>query len=276
MNNLVKNILTEIVNNIDEKKENGKNVQGRGRPRKCSNTKYIEAIYYVLKTGISWNDLVGYSIKGDTARKKFNYWCKNNVFKLLWIILVDIYSYFKLDFEQLFIDGSHIKNLLGNEMTGRNTYDRSRLSTKITYIVDDNGAPVGIDMGAGNTHDIKFLLSTVENIEIDIESTKFLIGDKGYISNDLRGQLMEKYTIKLITPRKRKRGQIGKTRGRKPKDHEKLRGRYIVEHSFSWMKQYGRLFRRKDKLQEIFKGFVMFGSALIVANKLNRILCTDK
>ena len=78
--------------------------------------------------------------------------------------------------------------------------------------------------------------------------------------------------IKLITPpRKYKNRKKGLTRFCK----EKLKGRFIVEHSFSWAmkwKHYGRLFRRKDKTIKMFKSFIIMGACNIIAKKISEFI----
>lgn len=260
---LLKDIILKLVSYLTPTKTTKK-----GRPFKCSNETYLDAMFYVLKEGIGWNYLKGLPIKGDTVRRKFYEWNKLNVFELAWQILLDIYQHFKFDFKLLFIDASHIKNFMGVDKTGSNVYDRFRKATKFTIITDDLGTPVSIKLGPSNNHDVTFALSSVESIKVDISTTEYLVGDKGYVSRNLRSSLINRYKMGLITPRKRKKGQKGKIRGRKPNGHEHLKKRFIVEHSFSWFKHYTRLFRRKDKLINNFAGFVFFGAANIVASKI--------
>ena len=84
--------------------------------------------------------------------------------------------------------------------------------------------------------------------------------------------LIRKHKLELITPRRRKRGQKGKIRGRKPKNEYKLKKRFIVEHTFSWFKHYGRLFRRKDKKLLPFESFVFMAASNIIANKITNLI----
>lgn len=267
LNILLEKTILEVVDYKIPKKESGK----RGRPIKYTNKEYLEAIFYVLKEGIGWEYLKGFPMSGDAARKKMHQWSKLNVFHLSWEIMVNIYAEFKLDFNDLFIDASHIKNWLGVESVGSNHYDRFRKATKLSILTDDVGVPVGICLDKSNIHDSSLTKPTLESSVIKISTTKFLIGDKGYSSKNLKDILANKYKLELITPRKRKRGRKGKTRGRKPKHHYKLKNRFIVEHTFSWFKNYGRLFRRKDRNINIFKSFVFLGAANITAKKVDHI-----
>ena len=245
-----------------------------GRPPKCTTKEYINGIFYVLKIGIGWDYLNGYPVSGESFRKKFVEWNKLGIFKDAWLITLKIYEKFKIDFEDLFIDASHIKNYLGSEFVGSNVYDRFRKATKLTIIVDEIGVPTSIITGESNKHDLTFMIPAIENIGINIENTNFLIADKGYCSKTLTQQLADIYSIQLITPRKKKKNQVGKTRGRKPKHHNKLNKRYIVEHSFSWFKNYFRLCHRKDRKIANFLAFVYLGASNLTTTKISKYVLT--
>ena len=223
----------------------------KGRPKKCSNKQYLEYMFYVLKEGIGWEYLKSRYVKGNTVEKKYNEWVKSGVFKLAWILIINIYNTLKLDFNDLYIDASHIKNTLGVDSVGSNYYDRFRKATKLSIICDNIGVPIGIHIDKSNIHDISLLMNTIDSIPIDMSSAKFLIGDKGYIGDKQSKELYKKHYLKLITPvrnnAKNKNNHTNKKKLKKP---------YIVEHVFSWFKKYQRLARRKDKLKIYFESFV--------------------
>ena len=179
-----------------------------------------------------------------------------------------MYKEYKISMHNLYIDASHIKNMLGTESTGSNYYDRFRKSTKLSIITDDIGVPISIKIDKGNKHDIQFMLDNLNDTYFDISECKFLIADKGYISNKFANILAHHYNMKLIVPKRKNNKNKLKNRGRKPKHYYKLKKRFIVENCFSWFKHYGRLFRRKDKLKSNFSGFVFMAAANIVSNKI--------
>jgi len=267
MNNILQEICIQLIKIINKDKHTEKR---KGRPPKCSNKEYLDAIYYVLRTGIGWEYLKGFPVKGDAVRKKFKEWTCEGIFENAWTIAVKIYEKYKVNFEDTYIDASHIKNQLGTDFIGSNVYDRFRNGTKLTIIVDEIGVPISIELGGSNIHDIKFVEKSLENCVIDTDKIGYLVGDKGYISKELSKKIADIYSIAIVTPRKKKKMQKGKIRGRKPKNHHKLKDRYIVEHSFSWMKCYSRLVRRKDKKGYMFKGFIYFGAADLTFNKITK------
>ncbi len=267
INPLLESIILNIVKLLTIKNE-----KKIGRPPVCSSEDYLDGIFYVLKHGIGWEYLNGYPVSGDSFRKKFKEWQSKEVFKSAWLIVLRIYEKYKIDFKDLFIDASHIKNQFGSEFVGSNIYDRFRKATKLTIIVDEFGIPVSIKIGPSNKHDSKYVIPSIESLQINISDVECLIADKGYVSKDLSKKLADIYSIQLVTPRKKRKKQKGKLRGRKPKNHGKLKNRFIVEHSLSWFKQYTRLFRRKDKKINIFLEFIYFGAANLISNKLTNYI----
>ena len=265
---LLKNVTLSVANKLDPPKPIGL----RGRKRMCTNKQYVEGIFFVNKSGIGWEYLTWLPVKGNTVEKKRDKWATLGVFDMTWKIILSIYSYFKLDFEDLFIDATHVKNLLGEECVGSNHYDRGRLGTKISVLTDNMGIPVGIDFDGSNRHDIMLVESTLDSVPISLNSGKYLIADKGYCSKKLENKLAKVHLLKLITPRKNKIGQKGKIRGRKPQYHYKLKYRYINEHIMGWMKNYRRLRFRMDRKIKYYKASVFFIASNIVAQKIGHVL----
>lgn len=261
LDKLAENIILDIIKLKFPPKKTKK-----GRPKKCSDKQYLQYMFYVLKEGIGWEYLKSRSVKGNTVEKKYNEWAKAGVFKLTWIIIINIYSTLKLDFNDLYIDASHIKNVLGTDYVGANFYDRFRKATKLSIICDNFGTPIGIHLNKSNIHDINLMMNTIDSIPIDISTSKFLIGDKGYIGDKQSIAIYKKHYLKLITPDRKNKKNKNK------KNKIKLKDRYIVEHSFGWFKKYQRLARRKDKLKIYFESFVFFGAINITANKIYKIV----
>lgn len=122
------NIVLELVNN----KYDYSNHIHKGRPSKLTNNDFLVYMKCVNKTGCGWNYLNPPHISGNAIKKRFYKWSNDNIFKEAYNILLYIYEYLKLDFENIFIDASHIKNMLGIDCVGSNHYDRVRLSTKLS------------------------------------------------------------------------------------------------------------------------------------------------
>ena len=68
------------------------------------NRTFVNAVFWILRTGAPWRDLPPSYGKWNTAFRRFNRWVKSGYWaKLLEILVVEP------DFEWLIIDGTHIK-----------------------------------------------------------------------------------------------------------------------------------------------------------------------
>lgn len=174
------------------------------RKSKYSNYYFIKNIFYVLKTGIQWKDLKIVS-HYTTIYKKFVYWNDLNVFDMYYKHIQN--EYIKtVNIRDTYIDSSHIRNISGCDMIGRNHYDRFRNSTKLHLIIDSNRIPLSYTLTQGNVNDnviteqLTGKLSKI--IDMDKRKTINLIGDKGYVNYKLAEKLKPKH-INLLTPLKK-------------------------------------------------------------------------
>jgi len=157
---------------------------------------------------------------------------------------------------------------MGSELIGENYYDKFKLATKLSIITDDIGVPVSIHLQKCNIHDIKLVIPNIKKLQIDTDTTQYLIADKGYVSTELEKKLADSYKLKLVTPRKKNK------KGEKTSEFNKskLKNRFIVERTFSWIKHYTRLYRRKDKKISIYESFIFMGACNIVAKNISNIV----
>lgn len=203
---LLKNILLELIDLIIPKKTT--NV---GRPPLCSMEIYIDAIFHVLTTGIGWNYIRGYPVSGDAVRKKFIFLASYNIFKYAYIILVNIYMELFGSIDKLYLDASHIKNLLGHDCIGKNIYDRFKNSTKLSILTDIEGIPISITINKGNIHDSQLIVDTLklfDDMDITFYHTQYIIADKGYFGNAISETIATQYKLLLITPDRRTTEEI--------------------------------------------------------------------
>jgi transposase len=68
------------------------------------NRKFMNGVFWVLRTGAPWRDLPPYYGKWNTIARRFRRWCINGIWEKLLEILID-----EPDFEWLMIDASHCK-----------------------------------------------------------------------------------------------------------------------------------------------------------------------
>ena len=180
------------------------------RLRKVPNSEVLQEVCYVLKTGIQWSCLRPKTCTRHAVYKRFRKWIKDDVLNKTWIKLLELYSIKKIDFnkhwfKELFIDSTMIKNVYGSDCVGKNPTDRGRLATKMSLICDKEGVPISSIYYPANISDVS--IETVKNIPCCIKKDKrysnFLIGDKGYVSKEIK-KILKKDKINIITPVKKR------------------------------------------------------------------------
>lgn len=260
----VKDLLIKLIKNIPKK-------TNRGRPLKEPIEHYIDAICYVLKTGIPWIALedTRFNLHWTTYHKKFLLWSEHKVFEQTYSSILDLLQNKNIltpaTLQDLYIDSSMIKNIKGVDFLGCNHYDRGRLGNKITSIITGSGIPLSITIDKANIHDTKITEKAIKNTKINIAGSR-LIADKGYISTALKKRLKKKYKVNLIYPYRD--NQMKKNTKAEKK---LLKSRCVVEHFFSWIKNYRRLRNRYDKKSSSFLQFCYLGYLDVIANKIKSL-----
>ena len=158
-----------------------------------------------------------------------------------------------------------IKNIYGQDCTGRNPTDRGRLATKLSAIVDDTGVPVSLYLCPGNVSDHKTVQPTLDCRIGRLDSHIPLYADKGYDSKDTRQKIRNAKYI----------DRVGKRRIWTHRIVNRKRG--VVERFFSWLDKYRRLILRYDALISSYESMTWlaacrFVSAIICLIELNRSL----
>ena len=100
-----------------------------------------------------------------------------------------------------------INNIHGRDCVGKNHYDRNRLGTKMSCIVDRNRIPLSITFYRANYNDSLTTISSVNSMNCPIKKdrrtrTNILVCDKAYGSLPVRNELNER-DINLVVPNKR-------------------------------------------------------------------------
>jgi len=117
-----------------------------------------------------------------------------------------IKKYLKINKPKIFItDTTLIPNKNGISDIGYNPQLNKHLSTKISLIVDIYGIPLDIKIVAGNVNDSKIICNQFTDFNYYTPNMQnILIGDKGYDSNKIRGQLCENKFGTLIVPKNKR------------------------------------------------------------------------
>jgi transposase len=217
------------------------------------NRLFVNAIFYVAKTGIPWRDLPERFGHWHRVFQRFNRWCKKGVFTRIFEVLRDP------DLEVLMLDSTMIRahqhsagqknSTPGQEQLGRS---RGGFSTKIHVAVDGLGKPTRIFLSPGQDHDVTKGPELIQGCQAEK-----VIADKAYDSDKLIAQIQAQGATPVIPPRQ------NRTEWR-DYDREEYKKRNVAERFINVLKQCRRVATRYDKTARNFLGFVLFASALVV------------
>jgi putative transposase len=232
-----------------------------GRPRN-DDRKMMDAIYYVLRTGIQWKALPTSVGAGSSVHDRFQEWQQAGVFRNMWAAGLRAYDAAKgIEWEWQAMDGAMTKAPLGGAGTGPNLTDRSKSGTKRSLLTDGRGVPLGVAVDGANRNDMKMVRATLEaQVGKRPKPTKRkpqnLCLDKGYDFDQVRDILAEFGYI----PHIRARGE--ETVAKKNIPGYRAR-RWVVERTHSWMNRFRRLLIRWEKKVENYVAMLEFACAFI-------------
>ncbi|MDR1286441.1 MAG: transposase [Treponema sp.] len=106
---------------------------GGGRPPLASR-KVLEAIFYVLRTGIQWKALPKEFGAASAIHRYFRFWCEQGFFEALWVAGLRAYNEVAgINWTWLSADGCMTKAPLALEAVGRNPTDRGKKWQQTPY-----------------------------------------------------------------------------------------------------------------------------------------------
>lgn len=220
-----------------------------GKKQHCK--KFIEAVYWMSRTGAQWRELHDRYGNWNTVFKRFNAWSKKNIWtELLQFCAKDP------DLEYIMIDTTIARAHACAAGYGKQSQEglgRSRggFSSKIHVKVDALGNPLQFIITPGQTSDTtqaKFLLADVFNAQV--------IADKIYGSKEIRMQIRNQNSKDVIP---------SKSNSLDPVEYDKhiYKERHAVECFFGKMKHFRRVFSRFDKSARNFIAFLSFIGSII-------------
>jgi len=281
-NSTLKQIMIKL---IEEYKETHKK-STQGRHLKESLENYVDSFFYVLKTGCNWNILPSFknfNLHFSSYNKKFNELKKNEIIDQLLNISLILSSYYNKT-NNYFIDSTTIKNLKSLKSSGflGHSYKiKTKLSTKVTILINDNGFLVSIHYSKSSDHDIKFVILCVtkfKKINENKLNKSVLIGDKGYhflpcarnvsalcrnISNKLKNHLKLSFNINYCYPSR----SNSKNNNSMPNNHS----RFINEQIFFWINNYKRILSINEKYYSNFVSLYNLAVCDLIFKKIDKM-----
>jgi len=228
------------------------------------NRSAMDAILFVLRTGMQWNALDGTGICScSSSYRRFREWTDAGVFANLWRIGLLRYDGTQgIDWDWLAMDGAMTKApLAGTQMTGRNPTDRGKQGVKRSLLTEGAGIPLAVTMEGANRHDMKLVQSTLDAVMAERpapteDKPQGLCLDKGYDFDEVREIVKEFGFTAHIRARGEEAQAIKKEAGFKAR-------RWVVERTHSWMNRFRRILVRWEKLPETFLAMLHLACAII-------------
>ena len=213
--------------------------------------KFIEAIFWMARTGAQWRELPFCYGDWNSVFKRFNAWSKKNIWsKLLEYLAEDC------DLEYVMIDATIVRAhacAAGYGEQPEQGLGRSAggFTSKIHAKVDALGNLLKFVVTAGQVSDI----TQAHSLLADVHDAHVL-GDKGYHSKDLKTMLESNDCNVVIPP---------KINTIEPWDYDKhlYKERHLIECFFSKIKYFRRVFSRFDKSIRNYASFVSFVGACL-------------
>ncbi|WP_291302270.1 IS5 family transposase [Desulfovibrio sp. MES5] len=207
------------------------------------NRLFINAVFWILRTGAPWRDLPPEYGRWGTVHQRFIRWRDKRIWESLLEILID-----EPDFEWLMIDASHCKvhPHAAGARGGNQGMERTKrgLNSKIHLAVDAHGMPVRVIVTAGTTADCTQATALINGI-----AAQFLLADRGYDTNELIGKALESGCEVVIPPKKNRKEQ-------RSYDKYVYRVRHLVENAFLHLKRWRGIATRYAKTLAAFAAAV--------------------
>lgn len=276
-NPLFYTIFINYVNDLDKTLNENKSKRGR-KIKYNDNLYFLECFMYILDTGIALNKTL-FKCSYSTLYRKLILWGKHNVFKNVYIMLLNYYIKNKYinykELHNLLIDATHIKNINGQDFKGANHYDRFFNGSKLSIITTQTKIPIGLAYAGSNKHDVSLVVETINNSFIKLKNCK-IAGDKGYNSVDIKNKLKNNYNINLISIPKNKRRtklqiinkekKIIKEYKFKKLEKKLINKRYKIENFFATLKLSKKIRFRYDKKIINYIQFCYLGFSKYLSN----------
>jgi transposase len=217
----------------------------------ADNRLFLNAVWYVARTGIPWRDLPERFGLWDTVYQRFHRWCRKRVWQRLFAAVQDP------DLEWLLLDSTvvrahaHAAGMNGGSDDQALGRSRGGFGTKIHLAVDALGNPVTIHLSPGQDADI----THAETLLAD-HHPEAVLADKGYDSDGFVAAV-ERRGAEAVVPPKKNRVE--------PREYDRYlyKQRCGVEQTVGLLKQCRRVATRYEKTARNFLGMVLFAAIMI-------------
>lgn len=222
-----------------------------GNEKSCK--MFIEAIFWIMRTGAQWRELPKYYGNWNTVFVRFNDWSKKGIWEEFNDCCIS-----DPDLEWVMIDATIVrahpcasgykKGQSEQQGLGRST---GGFTSKIHAMVDALGNSLKFIVTPGQRSDIKEAANLIKDIR-----DAAVLGDKGYDSDDFRDTVKQQNCNAVIPGRSNRIIEI-------EYDKELYKARHLIENFFSKIKHFRRIFSRFDKSLRNYAAFLAFAGAIL-------------
>ena len=210
---------------------------------------FLEAVYFILKSGCQWRLLPDNYGNWRTIHKRFKAWSDQGIWQQLFEHLQDP------DLEWVSGDSTIVRAHACSAGYGKDTQKQEALgrskggfSTKVHALVDALGNPLRFILSPGQQHDI----TLAHQLRMGYEHVPF-IGDKSYDADHFTLTIPDK---SCVPPRKNRKSP-------RTYDEHIYKERHTVECLIGKMKHFRRVFSRFDKSANSYLSFLCFAAVFI-------------
>ena len=215
----------------------------------------MEAILWVLRTGVGWRDLPADFGPWQSVYSCFRTWTRNG----LWTAVQTALSTVARDDEHLLIDSTAVRvhahgaGPAGGQLAQAMGRSKASLSTKIHLACDALGYPLGFLLTGANVSDLDQAKPLLRS---HLRPGAHVIMDKGYDSDAIRAYVNQLGGVAVIALHPRRTILP-------PFDQHLYRERHRIENLFARLKAFRRIATRYEKLHSTFAAMLSLACILV-------------